>query len=72
MQISSNESHLFNRAITSGGSILAGIHLFFTPFTFIIHRLELQRATIASQTFYADNRNDSKRSPWILKRLVCQ
>ncbi|CAI4221231.1 unnamed protein product [Auanema sp. JU1783] len=54
VQISPNESHLFNRAISSGGGMLA----------------DLQRATIAAQAFYAENSETSKtRSPWILKRL---
>ncbi|PAV83357.1 hypothetical protein WR25_16105 [Diploscapter pachys] len=54
VQISTNESHLFNRAISSGGGILA----------------DLQRATIATQAFYAEMPDQSKnRSPWILKRL---
>ncbi|CCD73555.1 Pleckstrin homology domain-containing family G member 7 [Caenorhabditis elegans] len=54
VQISPNESHLFNRAISSGGGLLA----------------DLQRATIASQAFYAEASEPQKnRSPWILKRL---
>lgn len=54
VQISPNESYLFNRAISSGGGLLA----------------DLQRATIASQAFYAEANEPSKtRSPWILKRL---
>uniref|UniRef100_F1L0L8 Pleckstriny domain-containing family G member 7 n=1 Tax=Ascaris suum TaxID=6253 RepID=F1L0L8_ASCSU len=54
VQISPNESHLFNRAISSGGGMLA----------------DLQRATIAAQAFYADaNEQPKTRSPWILKRL---
>ena len=34
--------------------------------------LDLQRATIAAQAFYAENSNENPktRSPWILKRLV--
>ncbi|CAD6184237.1 unnamed protein product [Caenorhabditis auriculariae] len=47
-------SHLYNRAISSGGGLLA----------------DLQRATIASQAFYAETSEPHKtRSPWILKRL---
>ncbi|KAK6728848.1 hypothetical protein RB195_006112 [Necator americanus] len=54
VQITPNESHLFNRAISSGGGLLA----------------DLQRATIAAQAFYAENNEPTKtRSPWILKRL---
>uniref|UniRef100_A0A158P6A7 Pleckstrin homology domain-containing family G member 7 n=1 Tax=Angiostrongylus cantonensis TaxID=6313 RepID=A0A158P6A7_ANGCA len=54
VQISPNESHLFNRAISSGGGLLA----------------DLQRATISAHAFYADNNEPTKtRSPWILKRL---
>ncbi|PIO67064.1 hypothetical protein TELCIR_11201, partial [Teladorsagia circumcincta] len=54
VQISTNESHLFNRAISSGGGLLA----------------DLQRATISAQAFYAENNEPPKtRSPWILKRL---
>uniref|UniRef100_A0A1I8EXL2 DH domain-containing protein n=2 Tax=Wuchereria bancrofti TaxID=6293 RepID=A0A1I8EXL2_WUCBA len=54
LKISPNDSQLFNRAISSGGGILA----------------DLQRATIATQAFYADANEQSKtRSPWILKRL---
>ncbi|VDO37496.1 unnamed protein product [Haemonchus placei] len=54
VQISPNESHLFNRAISSGGGLLA----------------DLQRATISAQAFYAENNEPPKtRSPWILKRL---
>ncbi|VDD87548.1 unnamed protein product [Enterobius vermicularis] len=54
VQISENESHLFNRAISSGGGILG----------------DLQRATIAAQTIYADNPEQPKnRSSWVLKRL---
>ncbi|EFO28053.2 hypothetical protein LOAG_00425 [Loa loa] len=54
LKISPNDSQLFNRAISSGGGLLAN----------------LQRATIATQAFYADAKEQSKtRSPWILKRL---
>ncbi|VDN94271.1 unnamed protein product [Brugia pahangi] len=54
LKISPNDSQLFNRAISSGGGLLA----------------DLQRATIATQAFYADAKEQSKtRSPWILKRL---
>ncbi|VDN02634.1 unnamed protein product [Thelazia callipaeda] len=54
LKISPNESQLYNRAISSGGGLLA----------------DLQRATIATQAFYADANEQSKtRSPWILKRL---
>uniref|UniRef100_A0A0N5B1B9 DH domain-containing protein n=1 Tax=Syphacia muris TaxID=451379 RepID=A0A0N5B1B9_9BILA len=54
VQISENRSHLFNRAISSGDGILA----------------DLQRATIAAQTIYADNLDHTKnRSSWVLKRL---
>ncbi|CAJ0924274.1 unnamed protein product, partial [Mesorhabditis belari] len=55
VKISTNESHLYNRAISSGGGMLA----------------DLQRATIAAQAFYAENSNENPktRSPWILKRL---
>ncbi|MFH4973818.1 hypothetical protein AB6A40_000527 [Gnathostoma spinigerum] len=53
VQITTNEQHLFNRAISSGGGILA----------------DLQRATIAVQAFYADCDQPKTRSPWILKRL---
>ncbi|VDN58112.1 unnamed protein product [Dracunculus medinensis] len=54
VQITTNESHLYNRAISSGSGILA----------------DLQRATIATQAFYADTKEQTKtRSPWILKRL---
>ncbi|KAJ1361900.1 hypothetical protein KIN20_021278 [Parelaphostrongylus tenuis] len=54
VQISPNESHLFNRAISSGGGLLA----------------DLQRATISAHAFYAENNEHTKtRSPWILKRL---
>ncbi|KAE9548361.1 hypothetical protein FO519_008428 [Halicephalobus sp. NKZ332] len=52
VQISTNESHLFNRAISSGGGVLA----------------DLQRATMATNAFYAENENKT-RSPWILRRL---
>uniref|UniRef100_A0A915EKL5 DH domain-containing protein n=1 Tax=Ditylenchus dipsaci TaxID=166011 RepID=A0A915EKL5_9BILA len=52
--ISPNESHLYNRAISSGGGLLA----------------DLQRATLATQAFYAENNDHTKaRSPWILRRL---
>ncbi|VDK85827.1 unnamed protein product [Litomosoides sigmodontis] len=54
LKISSNDSKLFNRAISSGGGLLA----------------DLQRATIAMQIFYADGKEQSRtRSPWILRRL---
>ncbi|GMT30796.1 hypothetical protein PFISCL1PPCAC_22093, partial [Pristionchus fissidentatus] len=54
VHISPNESHLVNRAISTGGGMLA----------------DLQRATIAAQAFYAENSEPTKnRSPWILKRL---
>ncbi|KAK0425418.1 hypothetical protein QR680_009190 [Steinernema hermaphroditum] len=54
VQISPNEAHLFNRAISSGGGMLA----------------DLQRATISAQAFYAENDIQPRtRSPWILKRL---
>uniref|UniRef100_A0AC35TWW6 DH domain-containing protein n=1 Tax=Rhabditophanes sp. KR3021 TaxID=114890 RepID=A0AC35TWW6_9BILA len=53
MQISTNDMHLFNRAISSGGSLLA----------------DLQRATMAAQNFYEDNESTKSRSPWVLKRL---
>ncbi|CAJ0574008.1 unnamed protein product, partial [Mesorhabditis spiculigera] len=55
VKISPNESHLYNRAISSGGGMLA----------------DLQRATIAAQAFYAENSNEhaKTRSTWILKRL---
>ncbi|KAI1718600.1 rhoGEF domain-containing protein [Ditylenchus destructor] len=55
VQISSNESHLYNRAISSGGGLLA----------------DLQRATLATQAFYNENSENSSRarSPWILRRL---
>ncbi|CAG9529760.1 unnamed protein product [Cercopithifilaria johnstoni] len=54
LKISPNDSQLFSRAISSGGGLLA----------------DLQRATIATQAFYADANEQSRtRSPWILKRL---
>ncbi|MCP9264296.1 Pleckstrin-likey domain-containing family G member 7 [Dirofilaria immitis] len=54
LKISPNDSQLFNRAISSGGGLLA----------------DLQRATIATQAFYADaNKQSRTGSPWILKRL---
>ncbi|CAD5206637.1 unnamed protein product [Bursaphelenchus okinawaensis] len=54
VQILPNESYLFNRAISSGGGLLA----------------DLQRATMATQAFYAENSEQTKtRSPWILRRL---
>ncbi|KAI6182668.1 hypothetical protein M3Y97_00405500 [Aphelenchoides bicaudatus] len=54
VQISPNESYLFNRAISSGGGLLA----------------DLQRATMATQAFYSENEHPKTRSPWILKRLI--
>ncbi|KAI6241385.1 Pleckstrin-like proteiny and RHoGef (RhoGEF) domain containing [Aphelenchoides fujianensis] len=56
VQISPHESYLFNRAISSGGGLLA----------------DLQRATMATQAFYANAENNETpktRSPWILRRL---
>uniref|UniRef100_A0A0K0FW69 Pleckstrin homology domain-containing family G member 7 n=1 Tax=Strongyloides venezuelensis TaxID=75913 RepID=A0A0K0FW69_STRVS len=54
LQVSTNELHLFNRAISSGGGLLA----------------DLQRATMAAQNFYEDIGSETnKRSPWVLKRL---
>uniref|UniRef100_A0A7E4US73 Pleckstrin homology domain-containing family G member 7 n=1 Tax=Panagrellus redivivus TaxID=6233 RepID=A0A7E4US73_PANRE len=53
VQITTNESHLINRAISSGGGLLA----------------DLQRATMATQAFYAENETNKTRSPWILRRL---
>ncbi|KAH7727514.1 Protein Y95B8A.12 b [Aphelenchoides avenae] len=52
VQITSNDTQLFNRAVSSGGGLLA----------------DLQRATMATQAFYADE-NPKTRSPWILRRL---
>ncbi|KAI6207816.1 hypothetical protein M3Y96_00049000 [Aphelenchoides besseyi] len=55
IQLSTNsESYLFNRAISSGNGLLA----------------DLQRATMATQAFYAEGNEIPKtRSPWILRRL---
>uniref|UniRef100_A0A914WG77 Uncharacterized protein n=1 Tax=Plectus sambesii TaxID=2011161 RepID=A0A914WG77_9BILA len=56
-KITPGDSHLYNRAITSGGSVLAGLQ-------------KLHKATVAAQAFYSDTDEAKKsRSPWILKRL---
>lgn len=71
-----NESpHLYNRAISAGGGLLAGGNGKNGRHKFKFFE-DLQRATLATHHFYAENNGNEcqskARSPWILRRLVGQ